>query len=189
MGRLVDLVEAIAFKPFRDLSPKESEQVLAIRNDPEVRNNMYTDHEIGLAEHDRWMERTIGRDDVDMSAVVFEGRIAGAVGLTAIAPAHGRAEWAFYLAREVHGKGLGSALEFKFLNWAFAERRLHKLNCEVLSFNTAVIALHKKFGFREEGVRRDHICRDDEWIDTVLLGMTETEWSDQSAILRQRLFK
>lgn len=189
MGRLALLVEAIELKPFKDLSAAESERILAIRNEAEVRKNMYTDHEIGLDEHRIWMERTVDRADMEMFAVVLEGQIAGAVGLSAIVSQHARAEWAFYLSQDIQGKGLGSALEFKFLEWAFGERGLHKLNCEVLSFNTAVIGLHKKFGFHEEGVRREHIYRDDEWIDTVLLGITQQEWVDQSAAMRQRLFK
>jgi UDP-4-amino-4,6-dideoxy-N-acetyl-beta-L-altrosamine N-acetyltransferase len=189
MGRLADLVEAIELKPFADLNPEDVERIRAIRNEPEVRRNMYTDHEIAVEEHLRWMDRTITRDDVEMSAVVFEQRIVGTVGLSAIVPAHARAEWAFYLTKEVQGKGLGSALEFKFLERAFAERCLHKLNCEVLTFNTAVVALHKKFGFREEGIRRDHILRNGEWIDAILLGMTDAEWAEQRSVLRQRLFK
>ena len=49
--------------------------------------------------------------------------------------------------------------------------------------------MHKKFGFREEGVRRDHIFRNGEWIDAILLGMTAAEWTEQETILRERLFK
>jgi RimJ/RimL family protein N-acetyltransferase len=162
---------------------------------------MYTDHEIGAQEHKEWLERTIGRDDVEMFAVILVGAIVGAVGLTSIAPAQRRSDWVFYLSCSVRGEAFGatndglfalallSALEFKFLNWAFGDKGLHKLNGEVLRFNEAVIALHKKFGFSEEGVRRDHIFRNGEWIDAVLLGMTEEEWSDRSAILRERLFK
>jgi UDP-4-amino-4,6-dideoxy-N-acetyl-beta-L-altrosamine N-acetyltransferase len=189
MKRLMDVVEAIELKPFKVLSSDESERILAIRNEPEVRRNMYTDHEVGTGEHKAWMERTVHRDDVEMFAVIFEGELVGAIGLTSIVPAQRRSEWAFYLSASVQGRGLGSALEFKFLNWVFCDKGLHKLNAEVLRFNGPVIALHKKFGFREEGVRRDQIFRNGEWIDAVLIGMTETEWSDQSAILRERLFK
>jgi UDP-4-amino-4,6-dideoxy-N-acetyl-beta-L-altrosamine N-acetyltransferase len=189
MKRLMDIVDAIELKPFSDLSADESERILAIRNEPEVRQNMYTDHEIALAEHNAWVDRTIKRDDVEMFAVVFDNEIVGAIGLTSIVQAQRRSEWAFYLSTSVQGRGLGSALEFKFLTWVFSDRALHKLNAEVLRFNEPVIALHKKFGFREEGVRRDHIFRNGEGIDAVLLGMTEAEWSEQSAVLRQRLFK
>ena len=189
MKSLMDLVEAIELKPFADLGYAESERVLAIRNEPEVRRNMYTDHEIGIQEHREWLARTNSRGDVKMFAVVFDGQIVGAIGLTSIVPAQLRAEWAFYLSAATQGRGLGSALEFKFLDWVFADQRLHKLNCEVLRFNGPVIALHKKFGFREEGVRRDHVVRDGEWIDTILLGMTAAEWAEQEAILRERLFK
>src|SRR6266550_861345 len=131
----MDLVEAIELKPFSDLSTAESERILTIRNEPEVRRNMYTDHEIGIEEHRAWLARTNSCDDAKMFAVVLEGEIVGAIGLTSIIPAHRRAEWAFYLSAATQGRGLGSALEFKFLDWVFSDQQLHKLNCEVLSFN------------------------------------------------------
>lgn len=201
MKPLTAVVDAIELKAFKNLRSAESERILAIRNEPEVRRNMYTDHEIGLAEHQDWMARTMGRNDVEMFAIVLEGQIVGAVGLTSLVAAQRRSDWVFYLSSSISGETFGatndglfalallSALEFKFLSWAFGEKGLHKLNGEVLRFNEAVIAFHKKFGFQEEGVRRDHIFRNGEWIDAVLLGMTESEWSARSAILRDRLFK
>jgi len=189
MRRLLDLVQAIELKSFAELAPETSERILAIRNEPEVRKNMYTDQEIGSNEHRAWMQRTIGRNDAKMFAVLLGDQVVGAIGLTSIVPVHRRAEWAFYVSKTTQGKGLGSALEFKFLDWVFSDERLHKLNCEVLSFNGPVIALHKRFGFREEGIRRDHIFRDGQWIDAVLLGITADEWSDQQSTLRERLFK
>lgn len=189
MKRMIQLVDEISLKPFAALDAKQSEQIRAIRNEPDVRNNMYTNHEISGDEHDAWMKRAAADERTQMFAVEVDSAIVGAVGLTAMAPAHRRSEWAFYLSHSTQGKGIGSALEFKFLNLAFGDFGLHKLNCEVLAFNEAVIALHKKFGFREEGVRRAHISRDGQWIDTILLGMTAGEWREQEALLRQRLFK
>ena len=110
MKSLMDLVEAIELKPFADLGYAESERVLAIRNEPEVRRNMYTDHEIGIQEHREWLARTNSRGDVKMFAVVFDGQIVGAIGLTSIVPAQLRAEWAFYLSAATQGRGLGSRL-------------------------------------------------------------------------------
>jgi RimJ/RimL family protein N-acetyltransferase len=49
----------------------------------------------------------------------------------------------------------------------------------VLSFNTAVVAMHKKFGFVEEGLLRDHWCRDGEWVDTHVLAMFEDTWAER----------
>lgn len=189
MKRLIQLVEEIRLKPFVALDASESAQILAIRNEPEVRDNMYTNHEIGPGEHESWMNRLASDERTRMFAVEVDTVIVGAVGLTAMVPAHRRSEWAFYLSQSTQGKGIGSALEFKFLNLAFGEFELKKLNCEVLAFNSPVVALHKKFGFKEEGVRRAHICRDGQWIDTILLGITAEEWREQEALLRQRLFK
>lgn len=163
-------------KPLAELDERERLAVLAIRNEPGVRANMYTDHEIGEAEHAAWVARTIASDTVCFYAVLHEGAVVGAASLTHISRAHRRADWAFYLSAACRGKGLGGALERRMLHLAFVECGLEKLNCEVIAFNETVIALHRRFGFIVEGTRRRHVIRDGKAHDAVLLGLTRDEW-------------
>jgi RimJ/RimL family protein N-acetyltransferase len=60
---------------------------------------------------------------------------------------------------------------------AFNEVGLEKLNCEVLDTNPAVVRLHKKFGFCEEGVRRANVIKAGRRVDVRLLGLLREEWS------------
>jgi RimJ/RimL family protein N-acetyltransferase len=39
--------------------------------------------------------------------------------------------------------------------------------------------MHKKFGFVEEGLLRDHWYRDGEWVDTHVLAMFEDTWAER----------
>lgn len=189
MRSLLQTADGIRLIPFAKLSPEESLEILSVRNEPEVRRNMYAQQVIDVAEHRRWMADISARRDVKWFAVTIGGPIIGGVGLTAIAPTHRRSDWAFYLSTNAQGSGLGSALEFKFLCWAFGAFGLNKLNCEVLAFNEPVIALHRKFGFVEEGRRRAHFLSENGETDSVLLGLTAAEWTEQEQKLRKRLFK
>lgn len=166
---------------FEDITQSDEETALAIlriRNEQGVRENMYTDHEIGPEEHARWIERLRGADDSVFFVVSTGGEIVGGVSISRIDRQHRRAEWAFYLSSTTQGRGIGSALEVTFVTRVFNEFGMEKLNCEVIAFNQPVIDMHQRFGFKIEGVRREHVLRDGAKHDTVLLGITKAEWDE-----------
>jgi UDP-4-amino-4,6-dideoxy-N-acetyl-beta-L-altrosamine N-acetyltransferase len=88
--------------------------------------------------------------------------------------------WAFYAAPGAV-TGTGSRMEFLALDHAFGVLGLHKLSCEVLAFNEAVIRLHKKFGFQVEGIFREHHKVDDAFTDIYRLAILKHEWSEARA--------
>ena len=183
---LMGIVNALELRPIVSLTRNEQLDILAIRNQPELRRNMYTSHEIGEDEHFRWIDQLEGSDTTQFFAVFLNDKLIGAVSLNSISRENRRADWAFYLDVSAQGGGVGAALEFKFLDFAF--ETLSKLNCEVIDFNDKVISLHKKFGFKEEGVRRRHIVRDGQSHDAVLLGITKEEWRESRTNLKRKAF-
>ena len=69
------------------------------------------------------------------------------------------------------GRGVGSALVQSGIDWARAQG-LHKLSLEVFPTNTAAIALYRKFGFVEEGLRTKQYRRaSGELWDSVVMGL------------------
>jgi UDP-4-amino-4,6-dideoxy-N-acetyl-beta-L-altrosamine N-acetyltransferase len=191
--RLIQIVNELEFLPIESLSHECQTKILAIRNQADVRNNMYTTHEISDAEHHQWLKR-IAHDDTNRTFAIklktpeSAGPI-GCVALNSIDLKHRRAEWSFYVSEDQQGKGVGCAVEFKFLDYVFSETEIKKLNCEVLGFNQEVIELHKRFGFVEEGIRRNHILRDGQTHDAHLMGITDCEWAVQRQELTKRLFR
>lgn len=55
-------------------------------------------------------------------------------------------------------RGVGSALVGAAIDWARA-RGLHKLSLGVFPGNLAAVALYRKFGFVDEGLRVEHVRR------------------------------
>jgi len=149
--------------------------MLCWRNAPEVRRHMYTRHEISLAEHQAWWERTKARPDQRYFMYEFQGSPQGVIGFTALDPVNQNASWAFYAAPDA-SRGTGSRMEFLALDFAFGELRLHKLYCEVLASNPAVVRLHQKFGFQTEGVFRQQHHYESAFIDVHRLGILADEW-------------
>ena len=135
--------------------------ILDWRNHPAVRQVSLTTHVIGVDEHRAWWARA----DADPSrrVLIFEhdGRPAGVVMFADIDPATKSATWGFYL--DVAGLTAAGALlpawmrlEQEAVAFAFDELGLDSLGGETLASNTQVLALHRRFGFREtRRYRRD----------------------------------
>jgi RimJ/RimL family protein N-acetyltransferase len=80
------------------------------------------------------------------------------------------------LTRIYRGKGYGTAAVKILLKYAFFERRLHKFNDIVLEGNTASASMLKKLGCSQEGVRRQVIYTNGQYLDEILFGLTKDEF-------------
>ena len=172
----------------RSIDASELELMLSWRNAPNVRANMYTRHEIPLSEHLKWWDRIQSRDDQKYFMYELQGSPLGIVAFTGIEISSQNSSWAFYAAPEAP-RGTGSRMEFLALEYAFNQLKLHKLYCEVLAFNSAVINLHQKFGFKVEGIFREQHMHDSAFVDIYRLGILATEWSAQREHMAQKLLK
>jgi len=149
---------------------------------------MYTEHEIPLNEHLAWVER-LQRDNRQIVFVVLVDEVvSGVVSVNAIDRLHLKSDWAFYLDANVRG-GLGAALEFGLINFVFQRVGLEKLNCEVIETNEAVVKLHKKFGFVEEGFRRENIIKNENRMGVFFLGLTRSDWEREKETVKNRYEK
>ena len=134
------------FGSLRDIADDELELMRAWRNEPAVRANMYTQHEISIEEHLTWWEKTKNRPDQKYLMYEMSGDKRGIAAFTSIDIQNKNTAWAFYASPSAP-KGTGSKIEFLMLELAFEQLNMQKLYCEVFAFNTSVIKLHQKFGF------------------------------------------
>ena len=172
-------VETVRLLPLLEQDAAGLERVRQLRNAPEVRRYMYSDHEISPGEHAAWLQRLAGDASQRAWVVLYDGVIEGLVSLSALRAAHRTAEWAFYLSPQMQGQGVGGVVEYLLLEHAFGPAGLEKLNCEVLASNPKVVAMHQKFGFAVEGTRRENVIKEGRRTDVVLLGILAAEWRAQ----------
>ena len=172
----------------RPIKPEDLALMLSWRNDPSVRVNMYSRHEISLDEHLAWWKRTQERPDQKYFMYELQGAPMGIVAFTGIDTTNRNSSWAFYSSPKAP-RGTGSRMEWLALDYAFQHVGLHKLGCEVLAFNTTVIKLHQKFGFKIEGILREQHVRDDTFVDVYRLGILEDEWKESRAGILKRLLR
>jgi UDP-4-amino-4,6-dideoxy-N-acetyl-beta-L-altrosamine N-acetyltransferase len=170
--------QSLKLVPIHQLETETQLAIREIRNDPEVRKVVYTDHIIGVNEHLQW----IARLKADRTKIVFgimdeaHGRAIRVSSFTALDVKNKRSDWGFYLAPKERGRGIGTAVERRFLEFAFETLGLEKLNGTVLEGNDATVRFYKRFGFEEEGFRRSEIEKNGTRIGVHLLGLRKQDW-------------
>jgi UDP-4-amino-4,6-dideoxy-N-acetyl-beta-L-altrosamine N-acetyltransferase len=170
----------------RSIADDELELMRSWRNEPAVRANMYTRHEISREEHLTWWGKT--KERVDQKYFMYElaGEPIGIAAFSAIDIENQNSAWAFYASPSAP-RGSGSKMEYLMLEHAFGTLKLHKLYCEVLAFNSAVIKLHQKFAFKVEGIFRGQHKINDDFTDIYRLGIFAGEWQEHRQAMHDKL--
>ena len=182
MGKIIEnKTKYLSLKKLTNLTLEQQIKVREVRNQPSVRSAMYTEHEIGLNEHLNWISKLKSDKRQIVFALLNEHQAPiGVVSVNMLDTLHKKADWAFYLDKNERG-GLGTALEFNFIEYVFNILSLEKLNCEVIETNEMVIKLHKKFHFVEEGLRRQNIYKNGDRIGVCFLGLTKADWLENKS--------
>ncbi len=159
----------------RQATQADSQMIWQWRNHIDVRQWMFGQDEIALADHEKWYGKQLDRANVHL--LIFEtdgskgGEPMGLVNVTQItvdkyqtlqlanasSPNEKTASWGFYLSpNSAKGQGLGFALGVLAIAQIFNTTDIGKITAQVLAYNTASLALHRKLGFSETGVLKQH---------------------------------
>lgn len=148
--------------------------VLSWRNHPKIRRYMFTQHEITLAEHQRWFEQASKNACKQLLIFEVEAIPQGFVQLTQLEN-NPIADWGFYAAPEAP-KGTGRRMGQAALRYAFEHLALHKLCGQALAFNEPSIRFHRALGFQQEGLLRDQHYDGKRFHDVFCFGLLISEW-------------
>jgi [ribosomal protein S5]-alanine N-acetyltransferase len=109
-------------------------------------------------------------------AVEHNGCCVGSAGLRVDAGQH-RATYSVGLfVAAMRGRGLGREITRLVVTWGFGGLGLHRIELEVLAFNTRAIRCYLACGFRQEGVRREAELYPDGWKDLISMGLLRSEY-------------
>lgn len=162
-----------------DITEGDIEMIRTWRNSKEVSQYMYTSEEITSEQQKKWFEKIKVDTTQKYWLIEYNGVKLGLVSIYNIKENFKHCSWAFYLGNtDVRGAGIGSKVEYTILNYVFEKMNFNKLMCEVFTFNEKVIQMHKKFGFKEEGLYREHILKDGKFYDVVALAILKSEWTE-----------
>ncbi|MDH5573371.1 MAG: UDP-4-amino-4,6-dideoxy-N-acetyl-beta-L-altrosamine N-acetyltransferase [Gammaproteobacteria bacterium] len=136
----------------REIQREDLEIILQWRNHPNVRKAMFTDHEITLEEHLAWWNR-VKDDNTKLNLILeYEDKPVGVLNFYDMKD--GECVWGFYLDNwtERNRQSLfkiWDAMEREALDYAFNISGCKRLLGETFEFNSAVLQMHYRYGFKK----------------------------------------
>jgi len=74
-------------------------------------------------------------------------------------------------------RGVGTESTRMIIGYGFEQLYLHRISLEVYSFNPRARHVYHKIGFISEGVLRDALRWDSQWIDATAMSILAPEWN------------
>jgi len=138
---------------------------------------MLSQHEITMAEHRTWFERSakdatrtllvVEENDLIIGCVVYSNISCGST-----------TDWSFY-ADPDSPAGTGRKVCETALGFAFRELQIHKVVGHVLDFNEVSIRTHLRLGFTQEGFLREHCLIGGKHLGLIVFGLLSAEWRER----------
>ncbi len=178
----------IEFKNILEVDESLQMMVREWRNSADVKKYMYSDHDISVEEHIKWLD-SLKNSEKNLAFVVFiDNNPIGIVSIVNINKTHKTSDWGFYIYdTSLRGKGIGTSVLEKLINYAFNSLNIDKLNCEAIITNIQVHKLYQKVGFKEEGIKRKNIIKNGERMDVIQYGLLKSEWNNSNTRTDNRI--
>ncbi|MFW5896135.1 MAG: GNAT family N-acetyltransferase [archaeon] len=162
-----------------DLHTIEEEDISFLQemiNDPDVRRFVSRYEPVNGRQERAWFEEQVSEGDGITLLIVTEDGPAGTVGLTPDQQMLGSAEVGIALEESHWNEGYGTAASRLLTDYAFTERRLHRLVAKVLDPNEGSKRIWEKLGYRHEAVHREATFVEGEYVDVHDYAILEHEW-------------
>lgn len=152
------------------------------RNNPDHRKYYREYRESTLDDQISWYNNILLKDPTWHHFVVKpleKDKVIGVVFLNHIHPVYKTGEFGITLGDpEYRGKGYGKDMLITLIKYGFEELNLNRIWCEVYSNNNS-IHLYRKIGFKDEGILRQHVFKENTYLDSHILGMLKSEYNER----------
>ena len=163
----------------RPIEVDDSERIRNWRLTVGVSNYFPSFEPISLQKQKNWMTHAL-EDDNSYYFIICDkisNNPVGLIFLTDIDRRNQNAEFGYYIGEtEYQGVGIAIEAELLLLNYAFNIQNMHKVYCESLDYNKKVLSIHSKFGFKNDGIKRDHIYKNEKWNNIVIMSVLKREF-------------
>ena len=112
-----------------------------------------------------------------------EEQVLGLVSLTNIDRMNQTAVFHIMIGDSTHrDKGIGSYATNEILRHAFYDMNLNRVELTVLESNNRAIALYEKLGFKKEGIKREAVYKNGEFVNMILMAILKSEYQNEVVI-------
>jgi RimJ/RimL family protein N-acetyltransferase len=169
--------EKVVLRPF---TREDAEPMWEIIRDPEVvRFTFEPTTELTLERLRSWYGSRAGLPDRLDLAVTDRatGELVGEAVLYDVDPGARSCTFRILIGARGRGRGLGTEATRLIVGYGFERGGLHRVQLEVYGDNHRARRAYEKAGFVVEGVRREAALRGGRWVDEVVMGVLDHEWT------------
>lgn len=150
-------------------------------NDPEVtKHNRHGSTEYTLQLAQEYVDEVQNSSSIIVYAIIAKDsrKHIGNISLQNIHPANQSAEYAIILGdKEYWGKGVAKESSHLILRHGFEELNLHRIYCGTSVKNIPMQKLAASLGFVQEGIRKDAMFKNDEFVDVIEYGLLRPNYA------------
>ena len=172
--------QRVILRPFRD---EDFGAMKAAVSDPEVQRLTGAAHSATSETPSedvtrRWYAtRNAQNDRLDLAVVdKATGETVGEVVLNEWDAANNSCSFRTLIGPRERGRGLGTEAIRLVIGYGFEQLGMHRISLEVYAFNPRARHVYEKVGFVEEGVLREALRYEDEWVDASVMSILASEW-------------
>jgi RimJ/RimL family protein N-acetyltransferase len=181
--------EKVVLRPFReDDLPAIAEALL----DPEARILTGSVHDEAQARAplspdegkpllDWYGTRNDQADRLDLAVTdKVTGECVGEAVLNQWDPGNESCNFRIFIGPKGRDRGFGTEATRLIVGYGFEHLGLHRISLEVYAFNPRARRAYEKVGFRAEGVLRESLRYNGEWIDATVMSILASEWGHEA---------
>ena len=169
--------DKLSYMPIQEADEEVFEQIRIWRNREDITKYMYSNHYISEEEHRNWYEGIKVKKDTKFWIIYYQALPVGIVNLSDIDFKNRITNWGFYIGDEKYrGMGLSKIILYHLMTYVFEKMEFHKMHTTVLGNNSIAKNLYEKMGFKQEGLLKKHLLRDEGYIDVFIMSILDEEW-------------
>lgn len=166
----------------RELQREDIQKINNLRNNEELVSLLGgTFRFINIDVDYKWYDNYMNNRDKSVRCAIVEAEnkqdILGLVSLTNIDLLNQSSIFHIIIGdSNVRDKGLGYFATSKILLHAFKNMNLHRIELSVLTNNIPAIKLYEKVGFKKEGISRQSVYKEGQFVDVQIMSILKNEF-------------
>jgi len=165
----------------RKIIISDTANIIKWRNSEEVRRNLFSQIELTEEYHIKYLHDIVETGKCFQYIIVIKENgnsiDIGTVFIKNIDYKNCKGEFGIFIGESsARGKGYAKLATIEILRIAFTEIMLNRVYLTVIFDNIAAIKSYEKAGFKMEGRLRSDYCRNGEYVDVIIMGITKEMW-------------
>ena len=161
---------------FKKILSKDLKKIFLWRNNSFIRSKMLNQKKISYKEHLSWY-KDLQKNNTQKSYFIFYKDVPiGVASIKQINLINQTCTWGFYIANKAF-RYLAVLVEYELIELIFKNKKIKKIWGETLSTNKRILKIHKYFGFRINGIYKEHIKVNNKFQDVILTSLFKKDWN------------